>query len=193
MSIAVASGANGAKQAAPPAAATAEEATERRSHPIDPFKVEKGHLMMIAHYVSIQNVQPSLGGLFSVNVKDHDVLGARGTPMTWDRTGIELVRCMLSADQYAETVKLSRTEIVKILMSSWNRPFTVTFRKQDKDGAVGKGEVRRLRGRLIEPDPIFGRSKVEDLDVEDPKKRFRLVTHLAIDELIVDGVRYIAK
>jgi hypothetical protein len=78
-------------------------------------------------------------------------------------------------------------------MSSWNRPFTVTFRKQDKEGSVGKGEVRKLRGRLIEPDPIFGRSKVEDLDIEDPKKRFRLVTHLAIDELVVDGVRYIAK
>ncbi len=179
---------------APTGISKIEEPKTRRTAPIDPSKVQVGHLMCIQHYVKVQQVMANNGLNQKVlAVKDLDVVNPDGKSMEWERRGIELIRPMLSADQYAETVKLPRSEIVRLLMESWNRPFTVVFVKQDKDGTVGKGERRTLRGRLVEPDPIFGRSRVEDLDIEDPKKRLRLVTHLTVEELIVDGVRYVVK
>lgn len=104
----------------------------------------------------------------------------------FDIIGKDLHDKLLSADQFSEEKKVSKTEAAELLVSSYNVPFTVVFTKADKTD-------RTLRGRLVSPEPLLGRSHVEDLDVEDPKKRLRLVDHREIKSLVVNGVKYVVK
>ena len=50
-----------------------------------------------------------------------------------------------------------------------------------------------MRGRLITPEPLLGRSMVEDLDLAVTEHRQRLVDHRTIKFLIIEGVKYIVK
>lgn len=99
--------------------------------------------------------------------------------------GTELVDSLLSADSYNETKKVSLTEMATILSQSYNVPFTVVFDKKD-------GETRKLRGRLIKPEPILGRCTVQDLDTTEGSP-IRLVDNRTLSELIVRGVKYTIK
>ena len=176
------------------AAASEADGDVRKNNPIEPSKINVGDVMLIRQYVKVRSVVP---GGHMVNLADLDVhMPGSSDPLTWDRQGRSIIEPMLSADQYSETVALSRTELVKhIFMRAYNVPFTVTFIKQDAKGNIGKGERRVLRGRLVEADDVFGRSFVEDLDIPstDPGGRLRKVTHLTIEELIVGGVKYVVK
>ena len=101
--------------------------------------------------------------------------------------GADLIESAYSADRFTEESKVTKTEMATILMKSYHIPFTVTFVKQG-------GEERTLRGLLIEPEPVMGRSKVEDLDITGSKQsRFRLVDHRSLISLIVGGKKYILK
>lgn len=93
-----------------------------------------------------------------------------------------------SADQFHRTEKVSMTKCAEMLIIAYNRPFTVCFDKQD-------GTERVLRGRLVQPEPLLGRSQVEDLDIDamNPRERFRLVDHRTLKWLIIDGVKYEVK
>ena len=55
------------------------------------------------------------------------------------------------------------------------------------------GTERTLRGKLVKPEPLLGRSMVEDLDSDDKKNRLRQVDHRTINWLVVDGVKYTVK
>lgn len=99
--------------------------------------------------------------------------------------GQELIDRAFSADQYVTEERVTMTQAAEILISSYNRPLTVCFTKQG-------GEQRVLRGRLIKPEPLLGRSSVEDLDVKDGH-RIRLVDHRTIQYLIVNGKKYVVK
>lgn len=104
---------------------------------------------------------------------------------TFGVNGLSLNEASYSADQFHEERKASMTEVAEILVRSFNIPFTVCFLKQE-------GEERVLRGRLIAPEPLLGRSHVEDLDIEGPPaSRFRLVDHRGLKWLIVNGIKYI--
>jgi hypothetical protein len=95
--------------------------------------------------------------------------------------GSDIIERALSADQYKSTKKISRTEMAEILITSYNRPFTVVFEKAD-------GTMRTLRGRYVSHEKLMGRSRVEDLD--KGRGEFRLVCHRTLQELIVGGIRY---
>jgi len=151
-----------------------DPAAQRKVNKVDPGKVTKGHLMAFLYYAMVDNVAP--GG---VSVQ---VTGLDNNQGKFGVHGVELIRNAFSADQFAEEEKITKTKAAELLISSYNRPFTVCFEKQDKTERV-------LRGRLIAAEPLLGRSHVEDLDETDGK-RLRLVDHRTIKYLIVDGVKY---
>lgn len=116
----------------------------------------------------------------SVSVKSVDKDG----PGSFNVHGRSLNESSFSADQFHETRKASKTEVAEILVKSFNIPFTVCFVKQEDE------TERVLRGRLIAPEPLLGRSHVEDLDITDGH-RIRLVDHRSLKWLIVNGIKYV--
>lgn len=105
--------------------------------------------------------------------------------MEFEVRGTDLIEKGYSANQFEEETKVTKTKTAEILVSSHNRPLTVCFEKLN-------GEERVLRGRLITPEPLLGRSMVEDLD-GDGTNRMRLVDHRTIKYLIIDGVKHSVK
>jgi len=99
--------------------------------------------------------------------------------------GNELITQLLSADEFHTEEKVPLTRLAEILSTSFSTPFTVCFDKQD-------GEERILRGRLLSPEPLLGRSHVEDLDIKD-KHKLRLVDHRNLKWIVVNGVKYTRK
>lgn len=107
------------------------------------------------------------GGLFTIN-------------------GSNLVEQTFSADVYESEKKITKTQAAELLVSSFGKPFSVTFEKTD-------GETRTLRGRLVKPEPLLGRSMVEDLDIPADQYRLRQVDHRTISSLVLNGVKYTVK
>lgn len=101
-------------------------------------------------------------------------------------TGRELIDRAFSADVHEDTKKASKTEVAEILTHAFNRPLSVSFMKAD-------GTERVLRGRLVKPEPLMGRSMVEDLDKPNAKDRIRQVDHRTLNWLILEGVKYVVK
>ena len=173
---------------APPSPATFS-VEDRPRHDVDPSKVKPGDVMAVVQYVKVNKVRANFD--VAVNLTDLD------TGLTWDRSGAPLVARMLSADQVHETIAVPLTTLAAILVDSPGRPITVGWVTQkDADAhakAGGKPKdapVRTLRGRLVKHEVLLGRSLVEDLDIEGPKERLRLVDHRSLKFLIAAGVRY---
>ena len=100
-------------------------------------------------------------------------------------SGKELLEKSFSADQFEKEENVSKTRAAEILVHSGTKPLTVCFLKAE-------GEERTLRGRLVKPEPLLGRSMVEDLDLKTDH-RLRQVDHRTIKWLIVGGVLYTVK
>jgi hypothetical protein len=150
---------------------------ERKTNKLVPSKVNSGDLMALVYFVKVQSVQERGEYLVVTDVdQDQGPINVRGKT---------LVENSFSADQFSETEKVTKTAAAELLVNSFNRPFKVCYTKQD-------GEERVLRGRLIQPEPLLGRSMVEDLDA-DKKNRVRQVDHRTIQWLIVEGVKYEVK
>lgn len=158
-------------------------ADERKTHPTDAGKVKADDLMAIIHYVKVKSISPIADRM--------QVVPVSGNGQTIDVIGRELITAALSADYFAEEVVTTMTDVAQKLIESHNRPLTVCFVKQPKKGEE-EGEERVLRGRLLSPEALLGRSYVEDLDKPE-KDRVRLVDHRTIRYLIVDGVKYKVK
>lgn len=99
---------------------------------------------------------------------------------------------MYSADHtQGDVQKVSQTSIALRLMSSRDAIFKVCFTKKD-------GSERILRGKYISHDPVFGSSRVVDLDLVNPPNSpendcIRQVRHDQIKWLNLRGVRYEVK
>lgn len=146
------------------------------SNLIEHSKVESGHIMAFVYWGRIKNHNRDKS-----NLQVEDLYNKQ----RFDVTGESLINSSLSADQYKNTEKVTKTKAAEILSSSFHIPLTVCFDKQD-------GKERVIRGRLLSTEPLLGRSYVEDLDLEgDSKKRLRLVDHRTIKWLIVQNVKYI--
>lgn len=152
--------------------------TERTKHPTDPDAIKPGDIIAVVHYCKVVSFRKGRQPM-EAKVQDLDRGGE------FDMLGRELFVAAASADHYAEEVTATKTRVAEILTASVNRPFTVCFDKQD-------GTERTLRGRLVQPEPLLGRSLVEDLDVEGSHRQ-RLVDHRTLKWLIVDGVKYTVK
>jgi len=145
--------------------------------------IHSDDLMAITQYVKVEKVSPTGGhnGDGYVNVVDVD------SGEKFSMHGRPLIERTRSADRFTSTKRATKTQLAEILTTAWNRPFTVVFTK-------AKGEKRTLRGRLVEPKPLLGHSMVEDLDKRGSgDSGLRLVDHRTIEELTVDGVKYMLK
>lgn len=159
--------------------------------------------------------------VFSVSDKEIAVRNARGLEMDVDRGIVE--EGMYTCNQFAEEVKVSRTEMCEILEKVGDAVFTVNFNKQVKDKEVTdaimktlleeeevdeaqlsklvkksvkdalKGQERTLIGFLIQSEPKMGRSQVVDLQIPEGKSGVRLVDHRTMNWLIVKNVKYSLK
>ena len=143
-------------------------------HPVKVGEIKKDDIMAFVYYTKV--LKPG-GNVLDVHNIDAD--------MDFRVEGKQLIERGLSADQFAEEIKITKTRAAEILISSYNRPLTVCFEKLD-------GTEKVLRGRLIRPGPLLGRSMVEDLDVTSSHRQ-RLVDHRTIKFLIVEGVKYEVK
>ena len=147
----------------------------RITHKTVAADVQVDELMAFVHYVKVKQITDN-----EILVADVDH-GNREITIC----GRELIENAYSADQVHETIQVTKTQAAEILVGSVNRPFTVCFVKAD-------GSERMLRGRLIRPEPLLGRSVVEDLATTDVN-RIRQVDHRTIQWLIVEGVKYTVK
>lgn len=150
---------------------------DRKKFPTEPKNIKVDDLLAIVHYVKVKTVHKDGEELM---VEDVDLTGKIIRVQ-----GSDLISKSLSADQFTEETKISKMQAAEILIESHNKPFAVNFVKAD-------GSERTLRGRLIRPEPLLGRSMVEDLD-EPTANKMRQVDHRTINWLIVDGVKYVVK
>ncbi len=152
---------------------------ERKINKVEPKNVKAGDLMALVYYVKVKNASNNGTTLL---VEDLDNTGS-----DIQVNGKELIETSYSADQHLEEEKVTKTQAAELLVHSANRPLSVSFLKVD-------GTERVIRGRLIKPEPLLGRSMVEDLDLPSTEKnRLRQVDHRTIQWLIVDGVKYTVK
>lgn len=159
-------------------AKTAEPKTEERVR-LNPKDVRVGHVMAFVNWARVDTVGTFNGNpsLHLTNVDNGESFRVNGT---------SLVEEAYSADAYSREEKVTKTQAAELLISSYGKPFTVVFEKTD-------GETRKLRGRLVKPEPLLGRSMVEDLDLGYDVYRLRQVDHRTISSLILDGVKYTVK
>jgi hypothetical protein len=135
-----------------------------------------GDLLTLTYWVKIERVE-----------REHKLLVV--DQYTGDKffiQGKNLIDQTLSADYAGSTEKLTKTAMAEKLISLYNKPFTVHFIELS-------GKERTLRGKLVNPEPLLGRSYVEDLDIPLGEHRLRQVDHRTIKWLIVDGVKYTTK
>lgn len=154
---------------------------EQTFHKTDPAKVKVGDILAFVNYVQVQEVGSDASKQPGTKLKVKNV----DTGEVINIEGKGLVENALSADFFQEEVPTSQSNLIDILMRSYNQPFTVVYEKQD-------GKERTLRGRLIKPDTRRGRSDVEDLDNE-PKDRYRQADHRTLSTVVVGGTKYTQK
>lgn len=140
-------------------------------------KIEPNDIMAIVHYVKVTSVKADKFEFFASDVDN--------PANSMKIQGQDIIEAAFSADRFMEEQKVSKTAAAEFLVNSPNRPFTVNFTKTD-------GSERTLRGRLICPEPLLGRSMVEDLD-DTSGHNLRQVDHRTINWLIVEGTKYIVK
>ena len=149
---------------------------DRKTHKLNSDKVKKDEVLALMYYVKVKATR-SDSELLVKDLHNGQEIQVRGK---------ELIETCLSADQFEEEKKVTKTQAAEILIGSPNQPLTVSFMKQD-------GAERTLRGKLVKPEPLLGRSMCEDLDCDDNKNRLRQVDHRTINFLIVGGVKYTVK
>jgi hypothetical protein len=148
--------------------------SERASFGVQEKDVKRDDLMAFIYYARVTHKKR--GELAVEDVDNANSFFVRGK---------QLIENGLSADRFYEEKRSTKTKVAELLSTSFNRPLTVCFTKQN-------GEERVLRGRLKKPEPFLGRSQVEDLDLNDANRQ-RLVDHRTIKWLVVDGVKYVVR
>ena len=119
---------------------------ERKRHPVQPSQVKSGDLMALIYYVKV--IDAKGGGEF-LQVGDLD-----NNNSAFEVRGAKLVERALSADQFHEEVKVSKTQAAEILITSPNRPLTVCFTKQEGDERTMRRTPREARSA---PGSEYGR------------------------------------
>jgi hypothetical protein len=150
---------------------------DRPSHPVDPATVKVGDYMSMHINLQVKEVGPE--GLV---VEDLDNGG------TFNIDGADMIKTLKSASYHAEDVRLSLSDMVRILITSFGLPFTAAYVKKD-------GQEREMKAINIHNEELFGRSLVRDLELPKDEKQsnLRLVDHRTMSSLVVDGVRYLIR
>ena len=142
---------------------------------VNASKIKVDDIMSFVYYTKVKSVNGDTVVVCDLDDENKEI----------SISGKELLEKSFSADQFENEENCSKTRAAEILIHSATRPLTVCFLKTD-------GEERTLRGRLVKPEPLLGRSMVEDLDLKSDH-RLRQVDHRTIKYLIVDGVKHTVK
>ena len=146
----------------------------------------------------------------------HEVSDAFGRRLTVGNTILQDE--MISAAQYDNEVRVTRSEMVEKLINAGDCTFTIQFRKQltgkdvcdklERDNfstqpaakkvklcgqSIKLGEVRTLVGYVRNTEHVMGRSNVVDLGIPFSQHRERQVDHRTLESLILKRVKYILK
>ncbi len=101
----------------------------------DASKIKDGDIMAVMHYIKVKGANPASHEFWGDDVDQP----GKGMKVT----GKELLERAFSADQYDKEEKVSKTKAAEILVSSHNRPFTVSFEKNDKTQAHAAGTAHQ--------------------------------------------------
>ncbi len=137
-------------------------------------EIKPGERLSMTYYLDVQSV-----GGDELKVKDQN-------GMTFTIRGKNLIENTIqSASQFDKTEKLSRTQIVEILMNARDRVLTANYIKQD-------GTERTIVCHLIDSENTMGRSNVHDLEVTSGHP-IRQIDHRTINWLIINNTKYQVK
>ena len=137
-------------------------------------ELKMGDKLSVTYYLTINKVNAD-------NIEVRDNQGGNFTVR-----GKQLIEnTMYAANQYKNSEKVTRTEMVEHLENAGDSVFTAVFDKQD-------GTKRVLVGHLLSTEPKMGRSQVIDLDITTGNPT-RLVDHRTISSIIVKGTKYTLK
>lgn len=180
---------------------------KRPAHHVNYAKLEEGDYLSKCAYYKVKKIKTDCS---TVVIENEDGFLLECTAAIPEQE-------MFSASQVVETKKVTRTELVDILMSAGNMIFTVEFHCQLDPADVAaclsenlsdvgemplpqrkkfckeqllQGRHRTLVGYLLSTEPTLGRSKVRDMAI--PKGQFgeRLVDHRTLKSIIIQGVKY---
>jgi hypothetical protein len=139
---------------------------------LDGAELQVGDIISRQSYYMITSTD-LIGGKTSItNIKDDGRISIDTDILT--REGF-------SASQVTETIKCSKTNVAEAMITSGGKVFTVNYVSKSKGD-------RTLVGHFISTEPMFGRSRVYDLEAKD----FRLVDHRTIKSLVCGSTEYIA-
>jgi hypothetical protein len=141
----------------------------------DPSKIQKDNILVLTHYVRVNAANPNKASVVDID-----------TGLNFDIQGKALLERCLTGDQHSKVQKVTKTEAAQLLISAFNKPIKLAFEKTD-------GSLREMRCRLVSPEPLLGRSMVEDLDIADPKDRIRQADHRTLKWIVLDDIRYEVK
>jgi len=142
---------------------------------MDFSKIRAGEVISYTDYLTVVSVNSRESSV--------DVTNIKGQKFTI--RGKDLIEGMNSANQFAVTTKVSRTEMANILTNVGDKVFTVVFNKVN-------GEERILVGHLLETENQMGRSNVRDLMITK-RHAIRQVDHRTLKSLIVGNTKYVIK
>ena len=159
---------------------------ERKIIKTVPSQVKSGDLMAFVHYVKVDSVYNNGSELVVTDLNNNK--------KEIRITGDELISNALSADQYHETIKVSKSDAIDVLLSAYNRPLKISFQKKDGTERIMRcrfiQEVEKFGRSMVEK---FGRSMVENLDIVGDEERIREVDHRELNWIILEGVRFEVK
>lgn len=104
----------------------------------------------------------------------------------YELSGLNVLARVNSADVFGKIEQVNKTYMAEKLLDAGDKVFTVVFVKQD-------GNIRTLRGRLVQAEPLMGRAMVEDLDLNAAVSNIRQVDLRTLKELTISNVKYVVK
>jgi hypothetical protein len=169
--------------------------------------IKTGDKLSVTYYLTVLNKNSD-----SLDVEDQ-------TGSKFAIRGKDLIEETINtAEQYTETRKISRTELIEVLENAGDTVFTANFNKLPNAESIAellgsysindfsdtkklskiakevmKGEGRNLKGYLLNTEPKMGRSSVIDLEVPKGQHNVRLIDHRTLNFLILKGIRYEVK
>jgi hypothetical protein len=169
--------------------------------------IKSGDKVSVTYYLNVINKNSD-----SLDVEDQ-------TGSKFAIRGKDLIEGTLNtAEQYTETRKVSRTELIEILENAGDTVFTANYNKLPNADTIAellgnysindfgdpkklskiakeamKGEERNLKGYLINIEPKMGRSSVIDLEIPKGEHNVRLIDHRTLNSIIIKNIKYQVK
>jgi len=143
-------------------------------------KVKEGEFLSFTNYYKVLSHTNDELSVMDIRTKDNVII-----------RGESLINMMHSNDHYEQTIKVTKAQMVDMLLSAGNSVFTVGFKKADGSNRVmiacnPKAEIHLGRTQVIDLELI-------DKDAEDKTRGIRLIDNRTIEFLVLNNVNYSLK